>query len=604
MKKILTLILLITLISCSKKEQPAEDNSRLQDSVQAYLDGYNVEIQKLVTKSSEAEWLLNTKIIEGDTITGKLADKANEDYAKFTGSVENITTAKGFLGQKDKLTGLQARQLDAIIYTAGRNPAIADSVVREKIKADTKQTKDLFGFEFQIDDKPVSANDIDKILDESSDLADRLKAWESSKEVGKGLKQGLLNLRHLRNASVQALDYSDFFAYEVSDYGMTVDEMRQVCQNMIKDIWPLYRELHTWARYTLAEKYGKDVPDMLPAHWLPNRWGQDWTALVNVEGMNIDDVLKDKPKDWIIKEGERFYVSLGLDSLPESFYERSSLYPLPDDAGYKKNNHASAWHINLNHDLRSLMSIVNNTRWWGTALHELGHIYYFSAYSNPDVPIVLRNGANRAYHEAIGSLLGLAALQKPFLSGLGLIKENTKTDETMTLLKEALEYIVFIPWSAGVMTDFEWDLYSNNLDSAKLNKKWWNLKKKYQGIVPPAERGEEFCDASSKTHINNDAAQYYDYAISYVLLFQFHDYIAKNILKQDPHATNYWGSKETGKFLYDIMKTGASVDWRELLHKSIGSGLSAKPMVDYFAPLMDYLKEQNKGRKYTLPEYN
>jgi peptidyl-dipeptidase A len=34
-----------------------------------------------------------------------------------------------------------------------------------------------------------------------------------------------------------------------------------------------------------------------------------------------------------------------------------------------------------------------------------------------------------------------------------------------------------------------------------------------------------------------------------ILLFQFHDHIAKNILKQDVHATNYWGSKETGSFL-------------------------------------------------------
>jgi len=30
--------------------------------------------------------------------------------------------------------------------------------------------------------------------------------------------------------------------------------------------------------------------------------------------------------------------------------------------------------------------------------------------------------------------------------------------------------------------------------------------------------------------------------------------------------------------------------------------MSAKAMVDYFSPLMKYLKEQNKGRKHTLPE--
>jgi len=152
------------------------------------------------------------------------------------------------------------------------------------------------------------------------------------------------------------------------------------------------------------------------------------------------------------------------------------------------------------------------------------------------------------------------------------------------------------------MTEFEYKLYSENLPEDQFNAEWWKLKKKYQGIVPPYERGEEYSDAASKTHINNDPAQYYDYAISYVLLFQFHDYIAKEILHQDPHATNYYGSKEVGKFLYGVMYPGATVDWRVLLKKSIGSEMSAKPMLEYFAPLMDYLKKENNGRIYTLRE--
>ena len=128
------------------------------------------------------------------------------------------------------------------------------------------------------------------------------------------------------------------------------------------------------------------------------------------------------------------------------------------------------------------------------------------------------------------------------------------------------------------------------------------MKKKFQGIVPPTERGEEYCDAASKTHINNDAAQYYDYAMSNILLFQFHEHIATKILKQDPHATNYYGNKEIGEFLKKLMYPGASVDWREHLNDCIGTEMSAKSMVNYFAPLMDYLKEENKGRGHALPE--
>jgi peptidyl-dipeptidase A len=224
------------------------------------------------------------------------------------------------------------------------------------------------------------------------------------------------------------------------------------------------------------------------------------------------------------------------------------------------------------------------------------------SYTNPDVPPLLRGGANRAFHEAVGSMMGLAAMQKPFLANLGLIEPNAKTDETKELLKEALNYIAFIPFSAGVMTEFELDLYVKNLPPDQFNKRWWELSQKYQGIVPPAERGEEYTDAASKTHINDDPAQYYDYALSYALLFQLHNHIATNILKQNPKATNYYGNKEVGNFLKKILTPGASRNWRELLKESTGKELNAEAMLNYFEPLMPYLKEVNKGRKYTLSE--
>jgi peptidyl-dipeptidase A len=168
------------------------------------------------------------------------------------------------------------------------------------------------------------------------------------------------------------------------------------------------------------------------------------------------------------------------------------------------------------------------------------------------------------------------------------------------LLKEALNYAVFIPFAAGVMSEFEKSLYTDNLPADQFNKRWWQLVKEYQGVVPPSERGEEYCDAATKTHINDDAAQYYDYALSYVILFQLHDHIAKNILKQDPRATNYWGNQEVGAFLKSIMYPGASKDWRAVLKEKTGEDLNAKAMVSYFEPLMLHLKEVNKGRKYTM----
>jgi peptidyl-dipeptidase A len=593
MKQLTFFLFLAMLAGCSGRKA----------EVQKYLDRYNDTYTKLYYESSKAAWKTNTDIKEGDTVNAYNSRVADEALTAFTGSNENIETAKKYLAAKDELEPLQVRQLEAILYNAGSDPQTVAPLVKEKIRASVAQTEKLFGFQFTLDEKAVSANELDDILRTETDPAKRLKAWEASKEVGKGLKEGLVNLRRLRNETVQALDYHDFFSYQVSDYGMTTREMMDLMHRLNQELRPLYRELHTYARYELAKKYGaKEVPDFLPAHWLPNRWAQDWGAMLEVKGLNIDSALATKTAAWVVKEGESLYKSLGFSALPQTFWERSSLYPYPADSTVKKNNHASAWHLDLGTDVRSLMSVEPNAEWYETTNHELGHIYYFMAYTNPDVPALLRGGANRAFHEAMGSMMGMAAMQKPYLIGRGLITENAATDSIRQLLKEALQHVVFIPFSAGVMSEFENALYAENLSPDEFNKKWWELVKQYQGVVPPTARGEEYCDAATKTHINDDPAQYYDYALSTVLMFQLHQHIAEKILRQPATATNYFGNQHIGDFLRKIMRPGASRNWRDVLKDATGEEMNAKAMLRYFEPLMEWLKRENKGRKYTLPE--
>lgn len=489
MKSLLICFAGIVIITACTNRSDQEENQTIQEAG-TFIDSYTSRYLPLYKQSAEAEWAANTRIIEGDTTNAARVQQANEALAAFTGSEENITKARALLAKKEELQPLQVRQLETILYTAANNPATVEAIVKERIRAEAAQTELLFGYDFKIDDKSVSANDIDNILKGTFNLNSRLNAWHSSKEVGKVLREGLLNLRRLRNETVQALGYDNYFAYQVSKYDMSVEEMVQLNEQLIQDVWPLYRELHTYARYELAGRYqAKEVPDMLPAHWLPNRWGQDWSPMIAVEGLNLDPVLEEKGPAWLVQQAERFYISLGFDSLPQTFWKLSSLYPAPVDAAYKKNNHASAWHMDLQQDVRCLMSVIPNEEWYETTHHELGHIYYYISYTHPEVPPLLRGGANRAFHEAVGSMLGLAAMQKPFIAGLGLIDSTTQIDQTRTLLKEALNFIVFIPFSAGVMTHFEHDLYAGNLAEDQLNQRWWELAEKYQGMVPPADRG-------------------------------------------------------------------------------------------------------------------
>ncbi len=132
---------------------------------------------------------------------------------------------KSFSKRKTSLTRCKSNSLKRFFISAANAPETAKALVNERIAAETAQTEKLFGFDFKIDDKSVTTNAIDEILRESNDLTARRKAWESSKEVGKTLKDGLANLQRLRNATVKPLGYKSFYSYQVSDYGMTAEEM-------------------------------------------------------------------------------------------------------------------------------------------------------------------------------------------------------------------------------------------------------------------------------------------------------------------------------------------------------------------------------------------
>ncbi len=578
---------------------------------QEFLERYSERYQRLAYEANQAEWATNTHIVAGDERNAERWREASEALANFAGSLENIQAARALLERRGELEPPQARELERVLFLAAEKPQTAPEMVRELIAAEAAQTEALFGFPFRLEGQEVSTNELDRLLREERDLDRRRAVWETSKEVGPPLRSGLVELVRLRNGTVRSLSYPDFFGYQVSEYGLSTAEMIELTERLNRELRPLYRELHTWARHELARRYGEPVPDLLPAHWLPDRWGQDWSALVDVEGLDLDAALSRHSADWLIKQAERFYVSLGFEPLPRQFWRRSSLFPLPADAPYKKNNHASAWHMDLERDVRSLMSVVPDANWYETTHHELGHVYYYLAYSRPDVPILLREGADRAYHEAIGSLMGLAAMQPRFVAEIGLAPPaaaapsaaGSSSEAAMQqLLKEALNYVVLIPWSAGTMTRFEKELYSDGLAPDRWNSRWWELVARYQGIAPPEERGEQWCDPATKTHINDDPAQYYDYALSYVLLFQLHDHIAREILHEDPHDTLYYARAEVGQFLAPILRAGATRDPRQLLLEATGSELSARAMLDYFEPLRLWLAEQNRGRSATLPE--
>lgn len=573
---------LLVLLSGNTPAAPPQANATTR-AAQDLLRYYDSLYLGLYRTASEAQWAASTDVSpvhEGER-TG-----ANTALAAFQGDKNIIETTRALLKKRAELPPLIARQLDKIILAAGEGPGTIPQVVKARVAAESRQSSIMDGFTFTLEGKPASANDIDEVLHKSRDVAKRQRAWEASKEIGRPLRPGLIELQRLRNQVARELGYPSYFALQVADYDMSEAEMMDLLDGFLRDTRPLYEKLHALTKQRLAARYKLAIPGKhIPAHLIDNRWSQEWGS-VSEGGLDLDPLFTGKTPEWIVKSAEQFYVSMGFPPLPKTFWERSDLYPVAAGGPRKKNAHASCWHLDLQDDIRSLMSVKADARWFHTAHHELGHGYYFISYTRPEVPPILRQGANRAMHEAIGELAAIAASQTPYLRAVGVLPASAKVDPQAQLLDEALgSAIPFLAWSAGTMAHFERDLYSGDLPPAQWQARWWQYVAQYQGVEPPAPRPADGCDACTKTHINDNPAYYYSYAIATVIKHQLHAHICNKILKQDPHSCSYAGSKPVGDFLRGILRLGATKPWRDVIKDATGEPLSTRALVAYFAPL-------------------
>ncbi|BDU75028.1 M2 family metallopeptidase [Mesoterricola silvestris] len=565
----------------------------VQERAERFLKVVEAGYQALTYVQQQASWAASTDVKPVHDASAETAGKA---LAAFNGNPVLILEARDLLRHKDQLQETTWRELEWVLFNAAEGPMTNPRLTGDRIAAETLQASLMNGFTWHLDGKPISANGLDDILASSNDLARRRQAWEASKENGIPLRENLLRLRDLRNGCARELGYPDYFALQVAKHGMTPAEMVDMHHRFLKELRPLYLQLHTWVKYEMAKKYHQPVPRTIPAHWINNRWSQNWTGFV--EGVDFDPYFKGWTPEKVVKTAENFYVGLGFPKLPASFWAKSDLYPVPAGSERKKNSHASCWHLDLDTDVRALMSVEPNMEWFGTCHHELGHGYYFISYTNPAVPPLLRTSANPSFHEGIGELIALATRQIPYLKSTGVLPPGYQPDAMKILLNDALEVAIpFMFWASGTMTEWEAEFYGKAMPADKLNERWWQIVKEEQGVEPPSPRDERFCDPATKTHINDTPAYYYNYAMATVFKYQMHDYICRNILHQDVHAADYSNRKDVGAFLKAFMEKGATVDWRKLLKDTTGEDLSTRAMAEYFRPLTQWLETQNKGRQ-------
>src|SRR5690606_25164048 len=179
-------------VVASRQPSAADRKAALRPTPPAHRAAYNEEHQRLHAAAADPDWPPDSHPHQRDTAPQRASDRGRKAYTDFRGSQANIDSARKYVDQRDQRTPLQEKQFDAILCAAGASPATAAAAVKELITVQGDQTKILYGFDFRIDNRSVSKNDINNVLASDAGLSRKLKAWVASKEVGRELKPGLV----------------------------------------------------------------------------------------------------------------------------------------------------------------------------------------------------------------------------------------------------------------------------------------------------------------------------------------------------------------------------------------------------------------------------
>jgi len=486
---------------------------------------------------------------------------------------------------------------------APRDPAAQAELAKIAVSLDSDYGKGTWC----VDNKKENCKelpDIEKIMATSRDPQELLNAWKGWHAVAPPMRERYVRLVDLANQGAREMGFPDVGAMWRSNYDMPPDDFSRELDRLWAQVRPLYVSLHAYARWKLAEKYGKelvreDAP--IPAHLLGNMWSQEWNniypllAPLNAEsGTDVGAALRAKNVDGkgMVRYAEGFFTSLGFEPLPATFWERS-LFSKPRDREVVC--HASAWDIDFKDDLRIKVCIEPTGEDFTTVHHELGHNFYQRAYN--DLSPLFQTSANDGFHEAIGDTIALSVTPE-YLKQIGLIENVPPPSADIGLLLDrALDKVAFLPF--GLLVDeWRWKVFSGEIKPADYNKSWWELRRKYQGIAPPVARSEADFDPGAKYHVA-DNVPYARYFLATILQFQFHRALCKESGYTGPlHRCSIYGNKAAGARLAKMLAMGASRPWPDALEALTGERrMDATAMLDYFAPLKKWLDEQNAGHK-------
>ncbi|CAD6187555.1 unnamed protein product [Caenorhabditis auriculariae] len=454
--------------------------------------------------------------------------------------------------------------------------------------------------------------DMDSIFRNEKDASRLSHLWVEYVTAVAKSKPSYNNLIIISNEGAKINGFADGGAMWRSAFDMSsptsppsIDIKKQL-DDIYETIKPFYQLLHAYIRRQLAGIYSnpaglsKDGP--IPAHLFGSLEGGDWSA--HYEQTKPFEEESELPETMLSAFHEQNYTSkrmfinayrylksAGFPSLPKTFWTQSIFSRV-----WSKD---MICHPPAALDMRDPSDFrVKACAQLGEPDYELAHslmiqTYYQFMYRNQN--LLFREAASPVLVDAISEAVAHLSTNPHYLYSQKLVKadylEIKDSANVNKLYKESLEKFSKLPFSLSCDT-WRYELFEGKVPNPKMNDRWWQIRNQYEGVRAPQPYNSSNLDAlihNSIAQVNSPATKT---LISYVLKFQ----ILKALCPEGTILSEGCIlSEDTTEKLRETMKQGSSISWLKALEMITGKGeLDAKPLLEYYEPLIDWLRNTNE----------
>lgn len=599
-----TLVALALAAGCARQDGGATGGPADVDDAREFIERVEAFERDFGEYSARIAWVNATYInYDTDWLNTRASAEATEQGVKFANEAKRFNDVE--------LPDEMRRKIELIKLGLNLPAPEREGAAQELSAINTRMSSTYATGKIELDGRETPRVDLEELMGTIRDPERLQEIWVKWREVpvaegevGTTMKEDYAAMVELANEGARELGYPDVGSMWRARYDLEPEAFAAETDRLWGQVRPLYEELHCHVRARLNERYGDEAVPLdqpIRADLLGNMWGQSWGNIYDLvapaeadPGYDLTTLLGNNGYDAerMVETGEAFFSSLGFEPLPQTFWERSQI---TKPADREVACHASAWNLDGADDIRIKMCTKVNSDDFQTVHHELGHNYYQRAYK--DLSPIFWGGANGGFHEAIGDMISLS-ITPDYLVQIGLLEGVPDASKDVGLLMaQALEKIAFLPF--GLLMDrWRWQVFSGELTPETYNEGWWSLREEYQGVRPPVGRSSDYFDPGGKYHIPNNVS-YTRYFIAHILQFQFHQAACEMAGWEGPlHRCSIYGSEEVGRRFNAMLEMGRSQPWPDALEAFTGTReMDGSAVVDYFAPLMDWLREQNTNRQ-------